>query len=103
MTVVILVCTVDECLQLGHIVRIGKVNNVDGDVVLAETLAKSLEFALLLLKRVSAEGDDALPLRLVHAVLERELRHLDRGEEIGLPIFTQKLVKSKAKSQLATY
>ena len=73
----------DQRLQLRHIVRIRKVDDVDVDVVSLQTLAQFLASSDILLDWVANENDDSLPLILVLAVLQRQLGNLDRCEEVG--------------------
>ena len=40
MTIVVLVCSIDQGLQFRYIVRVGKVDNINGNVVLSEALAQ---------------------------------------------------------------
>lgn len=71
------VTRIDESSNLLDVVRVRKVNNVDGHIVTLEALAEVLALLEGLSDGVSAEGNDPLALRFVHSVLERQLGHLD--------------------------
>ena len=86
MAIVALVRRVNQRLQLGHVVRIGKVDYVNGDIVLSESFAESLKVRLVLLKRVPAENDNSWLRILVHPVLQRQLGDLHSRHEISLPV-----------------
>ena len=64
--------------------HLAKVDNVHRDRVLLELLAELDERRLGVGDRGADEDDDPLPLVLVLAVLERELRHLDAGGDVDL-------------------
>jgi len=68
--VITLVAAIDQGLELGNIFRVRKVDDINCDVVLSETLAKFLVLILLLLEWVATEDDDARLLVLVHSVLQ---------------------------------
>ena len=70
MTIVVLVCSIDQGLQFRYIVRVGKVDNINGNVVLSKALAKSLKLHLLLLEWVTAENDDSRLRVLVHTMFQ---------------------------------
>lgn len=70
MTVVVLVRRLDQGLELGDVVRVCKVDHINGDIVLPESLSKALKLGELLLKRVTAEDDNTGLGVLVHSVLE---------------------------------
>ena len=70
MRVVTLVAAFNQGLELGNVVGVREVDDIDGDVVLPETPAKFLVLILLLLEWVATEDDDARLLVLVHSVLQ---------------------------------
>ena len=70
MAVVALVCSLNQGLELGHVIGVGEVDHINCHVVLAETLAKGLVLGLLFVKRMAAEDDDSGASRLVHAMFE---------------------------------
>ena len=71
MASVTVVCSIDQSLQLWNIVRMGKVDNVDVDVVSLKTLAEFLTGSFILFNWMANENDYSLPLILVHSMLQR--------------------------------
>lgn len=63
-------------------VNLAKRNNVDGDIVLFALLAQLNERFGTSLNRGPNKEDDALFLKLVASVLERQARHRDAGAPI---------------------
>jgi len=68
--VVVLVRGFDEGLELGHVVRVSKVDHIDSNIVLPEALTEAFKFRLFFLKWVPTEDDNARLGILVHSVLE---------------------------------
>ena len=89
MAVVVLVCSLDQGLQLGNVVGVREVDHVKGDVVLSEFLAQLLVFGDIFLERVSTEDDDAGLGIFVHSVLKRKLSDLDCSHKVTLSIWKQ--------------
>jgi len=76
----------DQGLQLGDVVGVGEVDDVDGHIVLLESHAHVLILLLSLLERVADEEDDPLLLRLILSVLEGELGYLYGGDDVRVAI-----------------
>lgn len=86
MTVARVVRRSDKSLKLGHIFRIGKIDNINRHIVSLKSLAKVLALLESFGERVAHESDHALPLLLVHAVLEAQLPNLHRSEKVTVPV-----------------
>lgn len=68
--VVTVVGTLYQGLKLRYVVRVGKVDHIDANIVSLESLAEVLALRQVLVNRVTDEDNDSLPLRLVHSVLK---------------------------------
>ena len=71
MAVFVLVRTVNECLKLCNVPRVGEVNRIDSDVVLTKTLSKTFVFFLLFHERMSTEYNNSRLSIPAQSVLER--------------------------------
>ena len=88
MAIVVLVCSLDQGLQLGHIFRVRKVDHIDGNIILSKSLAQTLVIRLIFFKGVATENYDARLGILVHSVLKGELGNLHCSHEIPFTIYT---------------
>ena len=70
MAIVVLVCTVDESLELRNIVWVREIDHIDAYIILPQTLAKSLILRLLLFERMATKDDYARLCILVDSVLK---------------------------------
>lgn len=86
MRIIAFVAIFDEGLEFGNVFGVCKVDDINGDVVLFEPLAKLLVFVHVFTKRVATENNDARLLVLVHSVLKRQLGYFDRSHEVGSAI-----------------
>jgi len=68
MALITIVRSFDHLLQLGHIVWIGKVDDVDVDIISLQTLSKFFAHVFVFFNWVANENDDSLPLVLVLAM-----------------------------------
>jgi hypothetical protein len=75
--VVTVVGTLDKGLQLRHVIRMSKVDDIDCNIVQSQPLAQAFTLGEFFFNRVTNEYNNPLALRLVHSVLERKLSDLD--------------------------
>lgn len=83
MAVVAVIRALHKSLELWYIVRVGKVNDINCNIVSFKALSKVLALSKIFFDRVSNEDNDTLALLLVHPVLERQLTDFYGVEEAG--------------------
>ena len=86
MTVVAVVGALDQGFKLRHVVRVRKIDNVNGNVVPLKTFAQVLTLTDVLLDWVTNEDNDALALGLIHTMLKRELGDLDSVKKVRVTV-----------------
>jgi len=79
--------SVDQGLEATDVVRVCKVDDIDGHVVLLESHSEILKVVLSSrLEWMTDEDDDPLSLRLVLSVLKSQLGYLDGLEDVGVSV-----------------